>query len=645
MADKKKPRQADWAPGTLERTRRAIGDIDEEEAKIMAEKLGGEVMYERSEEADNSRFGVLKRKIKAEDIEETEISENYKNAAHLYELPVIPASVNSSIDRTMLSDEYRIKRNLGLLNFIRLFNKDTAEELDEEFATRKVQTDTNALHHFVQSVKGLIEIAPQTYRAQIEGGRESKFLFLRMVREWNVKVVRFALSETQNIVPPHHVVDFIGYIRSFFHLVLQLYYYGEEKIPLLIREIHSDISRYPEVKAQSLKVYAREAVSCWFYIQREVIKRYYPLLMRMCSSTFEIYPDFYFSKKAEILKFTGLKQYDLLSEARAKREGGIRSGEEKEGEAENEEGKYDEDVKTGLHLLDKFFPEAGFLNLTEHKDMYPYFQPIYKFKDGFNLINPENPMQLMAILIRILEDLLLGCRNIEFQGISENSEKDTFLKVMDDWRGYREEVFENEYAKDLNEYVNRVYAQDDYASSVFGKKLLNSILYQTRQNFLPHFEFERLVLERPANESRLLPLYRRTGFVRKFLHSLSAKCDRSEPSKGLVVGFSNPWSRYVFDIPNEISKRMDVFLGASSSTASEHATNANLLKYTLCVMSVLDWWINNPSSDAYTTSSMRVYRISEADGKPLFSVPVRNDQNQLFAARVRELFKRGEDNA
>ena len=43
-----KPKQADWAPGTLEKTRKALGDLGPDEAKIMSKVLGGEVMYERS---------------------------------------------------------------------------------------------------------------------------------------------------------------------------------------------------------------------------------------------------------------------------------------------------------------------------------------------------------------------------------------------------------------------------------------------------------------------------------------------------------------------------------------------------------------------------------------------------------------------
>ena len=98
----------------------------------------------------------------------------------------------------------------------------------------------------------------------------------------------------------------------------------------------------------------------------------------------------------------------------------------------------------------------------------------------------------------------------------------------------------------------------------------------------------------------------------------------------------NPWEKYKFDLSNTVSKRIDVLLGANRDISVSAATNANLIKYTLCIISVLDWWINNPTSPAYMSDPKDIYRISEKDGAPLFSVDVRTDQNQLFAEGVKK---------
>ena len=45
---------ADWAPGTLDKTRKNIGEISDKDAAVMAKKLGGEVLYERSSNSSGS---------------------------------------------------------------------------------------------------------------------------------------------------------------------------------------------------------------------------------------------------------------------------------------------------------------------------------------------------------------------------------------------------------------------------------------------------------------------------------------------------------------------------------------------------------------------------------------------------------------
>ena len=80
--------------------------------------------------------------------------------------------------------------------------------------------------------------------------------------------------------------------------------------------------------------------------------------------------------------------------------------------------------------------------------MFPYFNPIYNFEDGFNVIAPENPLQVTIVLILIIEDFLKGCRNIKFN--IEADEKlaaypDKLDSAMEDWASYYE---------DLKKYIN-----------------------------------------------------------------------------------------------------------------------------------------------------------------------------------------------
>lgn len=647
--DGKRARQADWAPGTLDRTRKAIGQLDPGEAEIMSKKLGGEVMYERSDSSTSSGksskgTGRLIRQTSSGNSENTSGSDAAASGQRgngtrrrQEELATVTPKLSSLFDKLMMRDEYGIKPNYGLFNFIKYFQQNGHEQVVPEFCTVTLKHHVENLSGFITVIKTLIQIAPASYKAKIASGNEIKFKFLRMIAGWTMQSVKLAHIELMDLPQPYVVQDLIPYIRAVYKLLIQVYYYGENKIPKLIKEIYTDEVSYPESPQEKLSSLAKEAITSWLYIQNEIVKKCYPLLMRMCSDTFEEYPDFFKIKVADILKFVGLHKYDLLLPEKAKAVKTEDSEKKKKTSLVPEKGVKDQIVMTGIKLLDQLFPQAGFTQLENHPDMYPYFQPLYHFADGFNVLSPENPMQVTVVLIRILEDFFVGCRNIDFKPVSTavSEEKDSISSVMDDWSAYRENVFEKLYCDPLNDLVNQIYSQDDYEDSQFGKKLITSLLWQTQWHFLPNFKFDQLILERPQDESKYRPLFLRTDFARSYFTEAVSLCDKVASMRGDVSMISNPWDHYKFDISNEISKRLDTLLGGNNTTATTNANNANLLKYTLCILSVLDWWINNPESPAYSTNPRRIYRISEEDGKPKFSVPERNDQNKLFAAQIR----------
>lgn len=647
--DGKRAREADWAPGTLDRTRKAIGQLDPGEAEIMSKKLGGEVMYERSDGSSSSGksskgTGRLIRQTSSGNSENTSGSDAAASGQRgngtrrrQEELATVTPKLSSLFDKLMMRDEYGIKPNYGLFNFIKYFQQNGHEQVVPEFCTVTLKHHVENLSGFITVIKTLIQIAPASYKAKIASGNEIKFKFLRMIAGWTMQSVKLAHIELMDLPQPYVVQDLIPYIRAVYKLLIQVYYYGENKIPKLIKEIYTDEVSYPESPQEKLSSLAKEAITSWLYIQNEIVKKCYPLLMRMCSDTFEEYPDFFKIKVADILKFVGLHKYDLLLPEKAKAVKAEDSEKKKKTALVPEKGVKDQIVMTGIKLLDQLFPQAGFTQLENHPDMYPYFQPLYHFADGFNVLSPENPMQVTVVLIRILEDFFVGCRNIDFKPVSTavSEEKDSISSVMDDWSAYRENVFEKLYCDPLNDLVNQIYSQDDYEDSQFGKKLITSLLWQTQWHFLPNFKFDQLILERPQDESKYRPLFLRTDFARSYFTEAVSLCDKVASMRGDVSMISNPWDHYKFDISNEISKRLDTLLGGNNTTATTNANNANLLKYTLCILSVLDWWINNPESPAYSTNPRRIYRISEEDGKPKFSVPERNDQNKLFAAQIR----------
>lgn len=662
--------EAKWEPGTLDNTRRNIGPIDAEEAKKMMQKLGGEVFAEKSAPIDYSAFPKAKEYSKraigrpASSVASqtaknpTQIPEGGKvgfavkeKPIRLGALPELSSRDRHLMDRIMMSEDYKIKTNYGLFNFVRKFKKNGEELVRKGFIEYNLQKHTDHFQEFINTVKSIIQISPDTYKSKIISSNEDKFRFLKTVGSWTMRDIKkylFDLQDANEVT----VAMMIPFVKGMYKYLIKIYYLGETKISNYFKEIYNDLAKYPKFDLKKAQMLSKTGITEWFYIYSQVIKGLYPLLMRMSTSKFDYFQDFFLVQTGSILNFLELTKFDLLlpnkkNEKTAANSGSESPEEKKEAAAAAEaqkkkaENKKSELVEAGLKLLDTLFPEAGFDHLEKMPDLFPYFQPLYQFRDGYNLLAPENPLQITVTLLRITEDLFQGCRNIRFT--EENEDEDTknsekLSVVLSEWSVYRETLFERQYADQIKDFVNSEYSQGDFKSSLFGKKMITSMLWQTKYNFLPYFEFEQLLLEKPKNDSPYRPLCLRITFLLNFLATLSKNMDAAKGS-GTVMGIDNPWEKYKFDIPNVVSKRMDVLLGAKR-TSDSAATNANLIKYALMVISVLDWWVNNPQSPAYSADSTKIYRINEEDGAPAFSVPTRSDQNKLFAERVKKAIEK-----
>lgn len=650
---------AKYEPGTLDKTRKNIGNIDPEEAKRMSKLLGGEVFVEKQAPLDTTAIqktrntGYIHRPPKSDKPASAPTARSATaggaDAAPKKKpsdtLPNISNDVRILMDKQMMSQEYRIKSNYGLFNFVRRFMRGKTEHIRHEFIERSIPRYLDYLQAFITATRSLIQIAPDLFRVQLQDDNSEPFKFLRTIAAWDIKTLR-AMSDNLSAKSDNiTVVNMIPFIRALYRMVMKIYYLGEVRITNIIKGIYQELSKHPESDKKKLLVISKDMLSQWLKVYSETIKGTYPLLLRMCSTTFESFPTFFTTRSSNILTFLEFTKYDIMTPtkkgAQPDEEGETQEPEEeKKSEKEQKEDaerKAKESVReAGIRLLEQLFPDAGFDRLDTMPDMYPYFQPLYQFRDGFNLLDPLNPMQVTVVLMRIIEDLFHGCRNIKFtEDAFDPNEEESLGKVMADWSQYREVLFERNYCDELLNFAREQYSKSDFKNSLFGKKQLTSVLWQTKYNFLPHFKFQQLLLEKPQNDSQFRPLCLRVSSLRGFFEELSHNIDGAAKTKGDVLGIYNPWDRYHFDIPNIVSKRMDVLLGAKKPAEETAATNANLIKYTLCLLTVLDWWVNDQKSPAYLAGSDTIYRISEEDGNIAFGVPLRKDQNKLFAERIK----------
>lgn len=652
-----------WEPGTLDKTRKNLGAgaMSEEERKRMAKLLGGEVKDEKSAPIDYKALPknqVIARRATGRSANAgSQAAAQFSSASSApekprFRMPELQPKERQLFDKLMMDSEYKLKTNYGVFNFVLRLTK-SGDNLRPGFVDFTLTKCIDHLAEFLLSIKSINQIVPESYKEQIMTGEEDKFAFLRKVGSWSLKDVKYYQAQLQAHPDQVTVLASENFVRAVYRLLLQPFYLGENRVAELLKEIYADMTVITGANKRKVGQLCKTAVQEWFYVYTKLVKGLYPLLMRLCCNHVENFPDFFMSQTPAILGFLGITKYDLLlpnRKAKRKQEEPEEKQEEKPGEDKKDEEKKDEPQKensyvdSGLKILEQLFPQAGFSNLSAAPDMFPYFHPLYQFYDGYNLLAPKNPLQVTITLLRITEDFMRGFRNIKFTDEIENfagSENERFSTILGEWALYREVLFEKHYCDIIRDFVNQEYSQPgEFRKSQYGLKLTSEMLWQTKFYFLPHFEFQQLVLEKPKNDSPYTPLCLRTTTVRRILSKLARSIAQAEESRGIVLGVENPWDRYKFDIQTPVSKRLNVILGAKKPDGETKATNANLIKYALCVISVLDWWLNDKNSPAYADGNTTIYRISPKDGAPEFSAPLRSDQNDLFTRSIKAAIAR-----
>lgn len=668
----KKPKpKAIYEPGELDKVRQNLGDISPEEAMRVANVLGGEIGIEKTPQFDsfskNRGIYIKTKQDKHIPIRTQPIQPNIQSTEVIQKplsLPNISSRDKTLIDKMMSSSEYKIKRPQTFINFLFSLGK-LPDRVSEGFVSVKLLNYIGHIQKFTSCVKRLMAAGSELYKEKIKTIFSAKYKMLNYITRVDLVPIQELykqLSRTPNQIT---VTRLIPFIRSIYKPLITIYFLGEERITSYIKTAYAEIAPDSKVPDETLLQYTKEACNEWMYISGYVMKGMYPLLLRMCGTEIVPYPKFFSTKISKILAFLDMTKFDLIlpdekvkeketlsdlkdnqedqkkTDTSKNEEESVSSNQKPEDVSEKTEViDKEKDVNTsetgsvvsqGLDLLERIFPHAGWQNLGK-EDFFPYFQPLYQFSDGFNLLSVENPMQITIILVRILEDFFQACRHINFTLDKDpefESYQDSLSDVFSDWTLYREVLFDKDYLSELKEYVNQVYTESSFKKLPYAKKKLSNMQWQIKNMFLPHLSFDLIFMERPNKDGSYRPLQLRVEYLKAIFSTLIS---RVEGNPRDISGAPNILEKYHFDIPNVISKRIDVLLGGKKSKG---ATNLNLLKYTLSIICVLDWWVNDENSPGYEYDNTLPYRVSEEDGTPVFSVPLRSDQNNLFIKSIK----------
>jgi hypothetical protein len=557
-------------------------------------------------------------------------------------LPVVSDKELLAMNQLMAEKEYGIKLPFSFLR------PDKSDRINPEFVLYTLNDYLGHVQSCIASTRKMIPPAEnKAFYQELAQAQPMVSSLVAAVCGIDIRQLSSQLAVLQKNANDVSVSQLVPFTQLLFQPLIRVYYLGYSGVSKLYKALYLYMSREQAVSnPDELKRSVELAIEEWHYLFSKVYPGFYPLILRMCSSSLLSITQLFYANGSHVLSWLGVQPAEVL----ILREGDL-SGKASATEQKKEAvpvlppsapaERIPPEVRKGLTLLERLFPESGWDRLEEMPDMCAYFQPILQFQDGFTQLAPENPLHQMMILFFILEDLFQGLRHIKFEALeilSLQYDVESIDKILEDWILYQENVFDKTYCVDLKAYTHQIYTQPDYYKSPYGQKLLANMYTLTKHMFLPWFNINLYGTVKSKKEERLPAFYLRVSRLKNLLDryyaEIAAAPEGSEQNiDGSVPGIINPWEPYTFDIANSVSRRLDAICGGKHSKTR---TNALLIEHTLSILNVLDWWINSKDSFAYAKPPLYLYRVVEPGSSvPAFGVTSRSDVDALFIQHLK----------
>ena len=682
----KKP-SAIYEPGELEKVRGRLGPVDETEARRIAQKLGGEVGTEKSVVTPPVKKTSYVRRDKGDlsasdhkgrrsgrPVDTAGYDDGFgrtqaaaKQANDPSDDPNIQLRTSYferiKIDRYAAQPEFEIKSSFQAFISILFFFGDPTDNLNPHFVSSRIGVYYKKIELLVNAARALL---PRNNARRSERFKKASPYYLSILdvmRYWDIEHINEELIKIQAQQRQATALDFAEIMRCIYRPIfilekLNMDNHIKGAFKVLYKVVCVDDPTEQKERIQSI---IRTALSAFSDIRLEVHFGLYPLLMKYISDRWFPYEQLFIERRRRFMSFLGLSENDQIQpmdpnaslvenadldaeeninkdEEAAREEGAASDDPEKKAreEAEKVEKKaMDHSVK----VLESLFPKAGWDKLEEYPDLYPYFVTTYELRRGYELIGPSDPLQQVAVLMHIIEDICVGLRNVTFGtavGPDGNPAQINELigSTIANWRRYIEDSFNKEYLPRLTEYCGIIEHSAESRISSFAKKSLNGLRWIRRLYFLPYFKFES-VGPPPFQKQDVTAIYSEVRTLRKNLTLVAAGIEKGNRmggagAKAHCEGINNPWNRYNFEIPNPVSKRLDALL------TPDKRNNTALVFFALSVVAVLDNLLNNENSWAYGENAGPIFRSVENKGvTPVFGVDNKLDADKIFKETMR----------
>jgi hypothetical protein len=694
MANTNKPKTI-YAPGELGKVREKLGDINEAEAKRMAQILGGEVGYERSVETNAK---ALKNRQRRETVE---LSVNGKGrrkggrASRKIDLageederditkpvssvkPGDPADDPSVLLKTSYFERVKMDRYAGQTEFdiksqpqvlvsVFSFFSDPPDYVSPRFVTKRMDEYYHKIEQLVTSTRTLFPRNNAKRNDRMKKTSPFVYTVLDTIRYWNIEKIAGDMAKIQAHPRQARVSEFADILRAVYkplflldNLDMDSHIKGSYKLLYKILYIESPMDA--KEKYQDL---IRNSLAALADIRRDVHFCLYPLLMKLISDRWLPYERLFIDRHRRFMAFLGAAEQEqipavdlspqqvengdveaLKADVQQEQEealAAIEAAEEEDPDdpeviarkaQEAERRAERKALERGLTALEALFPSAGWDKLEDYPDLYPYFAETYTLRRGYELIAPTDPLQQISILMHILEDIFIGLRYVTFGTIAGSDgnpvEVEEYLgDIINNWRRYIDDGFVNEYLPGLSEYCRILENSAESRTSVYAKKTINDLHWVKRLYFLPYYKFESLGPP-PIHKQDVTPIYGEIRLLRKYLTSVAMGIEQGTrmggaDAKAPCDGINNPWEPYNFEVPNPISRRLDMMLAPSKRN------NASLIFFSLSTATVLDYLVNSENSWAYGDRPGPLFRSIGGEGiTPMFGVEKKLDAEQIF---------------
>jgi len=662
-------------------------------AQLLGGEVGTERAAEAAKKADSSPVKTKHRRIDLAPEDETSSSggksKTKKSGPYPGDDPSVPAKLNYServkIDQYAGQVIFEIKSSMQVLASIFSFFKEPVDYVNPRFVTVRMNEYYSKIERLVSTAKGLFPKNNTKRNHQLKRASIFVYKLIDTIRSWDIETLSKNISELQAHPRSIRVTDFADVLRGIYKPLFVFDDLSTENIKSAFKLIYKIL--YIESPMEAKDKYQdviRNIIASLVDIRKNVHFGLYPLLMKLISDRYIIYDRFFIERRRRYIAFLNVAEseqlnaqdlspqqiesidVDALQKTTDEDETDENETENEEVENiddDNEEAEPKEDpndpkviarkakeeaekserkaMEQGRAAMEVLFPKAGWNKLEERPDFYPYFANVYGMKHGFELIAANDPLQQVTVLLHILDDLFIGMRYVNFgmitgaDGVAVKV-NDEIGNTLNNWRSFIEDSFTRDYLPRLNEYCRMLENSGDARSSPYAKKTLNELHWIKRLYFLPYYKFDSIGPP-PFPKSDIVPIYSEARKLRKVLTSIALGIEQGTraggaAAKAVCKGINNPWEHYNFQVPNPISKRLDLML------PPDKRINTALIFFSLSAVTLLDYLINNENSWAYGDSRPGpLFRSAKNDGIiPLFGVDEKMDADQLFKESLKK---------